>query len=258
VTASLVVVHRTADLLAAAVTARLITRLVDIQAAGQVPSWVLTGGTIADKIHRTLATSPARDAVDWERVELWWGDERYLPSGHADRNETQARAALLDTLTLDSTRVHAMPSSESSGNDPDSAASTYAEELAEAAEPEDHGASPTFDVEMLGVGPDGHVASLFPEMPALYDERPVVAVRGAPKPPPLRLTLTLGTLNRAREVWFVASGQEKAAAVRMALGGAGQIQVPAAGPRGLQRTLWLLDSDAAAQLPPTLPRLASP
>jgi 6-phosphogluconolactonase len=86
----------------------------------------------------------------------------------------------------------------------------------------------------------------------------VVAVRGAPKPPPLRLTLTLPTLSRAREVWFVVSGADKAAAVRMAMNGAGAVQVPAAGPRGMQRTLWLLDSEAAAELPAGLPRLASP
>jgi 6-phosphogluconolactonase len=258
VTASLVVVHRSPDLVAASVAARLVTRLVDVQAAGHVPSWVLTGGTIADKIHSTLASSPARDAIDWQHVDLWWGDERFLPAGHTDRNETQARAALLDALPLDPARVHAMPPGDSVGDDPDAAAATYADELSAAAQPEDHAVTPTFDIVMLGVGPDGHVASLFPEMPALYDERPVAAVRGAPKPPPTRLTLTLTTLRQAREVWFVVAGKEKAAAVQMAMSGAGPFQVPAAGPRGLQRTLWLLDSEAASQLPPTLPRLASP
>lgn len=257
-TVTSVVVHRSADLLAASVSARLITSLVDAQASDRVPSWVLTGGTIADKVHRSIAAAQARDAVDWARVELWWGDERFLPAGSADRNETQARAALLDAVPLDSARVHAMASSDSIGNDPDAAALAYADELARAAHPEDHGETPVFDILMLGVGPDGHVASLFPEMPALYDERPVVAVRRAPKPPPLRLTLTLSTLARAREVWFVVAGKDKAAAVRMAMSGAGPIQVPAAGPRGLQRTRWLLDREAAAELPAALPRLASP
>lgn len=257
-TSSSVVVHRSADLLASSVSARIVTTLVDLQAADRVPSWVLTGGTIADRVHHSLAQSAARDAVDWSRVDLWWGDERFLPAGHADRNETQVRSALLDALPLDGDRVHAFPASDSSGDDPDAAAKSYADELAAAARPEDHGANPIFDVLMLGVGPDGHVASLFPEMPALHDERPVVAVRGAPKPPPTRLTLTLPTLSRAREVWFVVSGADKATAVRMAMSGAGAIQVPAAGPRGLQRTLWLLDTEAAAELPPGLPRLASP
>jgi 6-phosphogluconolactonase len=258
VTASFVAVHRSADLLAAAVSARIVTSLVDAQAAGRVPSWVLTGGTIADRVHRSLAESPARDAVEWSQVELWWGDERFLPSGSSDRNETQARAALLDKLPVDEARVHPMPASDAFGDDPDAAAEEYRIQLSAAAQPEDHGPTPVFDLVMLGVGPDGHVASLFPELPALYDERPVAAVRGAPKPPPTRLTLTLPSLCRAREVWFVVSGADKAPAVRMAISGAGAVQVPAAGPRGLHRTLWLLDSEAAAELPPTLPRLASP
>ena len=87
---------------------------------------------------------------------------------------------------------------------------------------------PAFDVLLLGIGPEGHVASLFPGMPALYDERPVVAVRGSPKPPPTRLTLTLPSIQRAREVWILAAGPEKAGAVQLALSGVG----PGPGARG--------------------------
>ena len=252
-----VLVHRTADLLASAVAARLLTRLVDVQSAGRVPSLVLTGGGIADRIHRAVATSPARDAVDWRRVRLWWGDERFLPPGDPDRNETQGRAALLDQLPLDPALVHPMPADDGSA-DADAAAEDYAESLRRAAAPEDHGAIPTFDVVMLGMGPEGHVASLFPERPALYETRPVVAVHGSPKPPPTRISLTLPTLNRAREVWFLVAGEAKARAVRLALGGAGAMQVPAAGVHGQARTLWLLDSEAASQLPPGLSRIGSP
>jgi 6-phosphogluconolactonase len=219
---------------------------------------VLTGGSIADRIHGAVAASPARDAVDWSRVELWWGDERFLPSGDPDRNETQARKALIDHLRVDDTRIHPMAASDRVDDDPDRAAELYAAELAAAAEPEDHGDVPTFDIVMLGVGPDGHVASLFPERPALYDERAVVAVRHSPKPPPTRITLTMATLARAREVWFVVAGEDKAKAAHLALSGAGVVQVPAAGPRGTKRTLWMLDRDAASQLPPGLTRLASP
>ncbi len=111
---------------------------------------------------------------------------------------------------------------------------------------------------LLGIGPEGHVASLFPGMPALYDERPVVAVRGAPKPPPVRLSMTLPSIRQAREVWILAAGTEKAGAVRLALSGAGPVQVPAAGARGQQRTLFLLDRAAASALPPGLSRIASP
>jgi 6-phosphogluconolactonase len=130
--------------------------------------------------------------------------------------------------------------------------------LRKATRPEDHGPVPSFDVLLLGIGPDAHVASLFPGMPALYDERPVVAVRGAPKPPPTRLTLTLPAIRCARDVWVLAAGPEKAGAVRLALSGSGPVQVPAAGARGRQRTLFLLDKAAASQLPPQLNRIASP
>jgi 6-phosphogluconolactonase len=254
-----VLVHQTPGELAEAVCARLITTLVDIQSSGRIASWVMTGGTIADRIHATVAASSARDAVDWSRVEFWWGDERFLPAGDAERNETQARRALLDHIRADPARVHPIPACDAVDDDPDRAASAYAQELRQAARPEDHGEVPTFDILMLGVGPDGHVASLFPEKPALYEEaRTVVAVRGSPKPPPTRLTLTMPSLKRAREVWFVVAGDDKAKAAHLALSGAGEIQIPAAGPRGLQRTLWLLDRAAASQLPAALARIASP
>lgn len=251
-------VHHNTDVLAEAVCARLLTRLVDLQAAGRTPRWVLTGGTIADKVHRAVAGSPAKHAVDWSRVELWWGDERFVASDDPDRNELRAREALLDSVALSPALVHPMPAQDSSAAEPDTAAEQYAAELAAATAAEDHDGIPVFDILMLGVGPDGHVASLFPERPALYDDRVVVAVRGAPKPPATRLTLTMRALQCAREVWFVVAGEDKASAVRMALSGAGVVQVPAAGPRGRSRTLWLLDKAAASELPPGLSRIASP
>ena len=254
-----VLVHRDADLLADAVAARLVTRRVDAQAAAGSAAVVLTGGGIGTAVLSHLRDNPARDAVDWRRLDVWWGDERFVPTGDPDRNETSARAALLDHVDLDPARVHPMPGPDGTdGPDPETAARRYAASLAAAARPEDHGPVPTFDVLLLGVGPDGHIASLFPEMPAVYDERPVVAVRGAPKPPPTRLTMTLPTINAAREVWFLVSGREKATAARMALSGAGAVQVPAAGAHGRMRTLWLLDRDAAAELPRELARAASP
>ncbi|HSS68502.1 MAG TPA: 6-phosphogluconolactonase [Nocardioidaceae bacterium] len=254
-----VLVHHSPDELAQAVCARLITTLVDVQSAGRIPHWVLTGGGIADRIHRAVAESPARGAVDWSRVEAWWGDERFVPRGDPDRNETQVRAALLDHIAVDPDRVHHMAASDEVDDDPDRAAEDYAAELRRAAAPEDRDGVPTFDVLMLGMGPDGHVASLFPERPALYEEeRTAVAVRQSPKPPPTRVSLTMPVLNRAREVWLVVAGDDKAKAARLALGGAGVIQVPAAGPRGLQRTIWFLDRAAASDLPTGLTRIASP
>ncbi|MFP5334674.1 MAG: 6-phosphogluconolactonase [Actinomycetes bacterium] len=255
-----VVVHATPDLLAAAAAARLVTRLVDAQASRGHASLVLTGGTIGISMLRHLASCPPRDAVDWRRVDLWWGDERFLPAGDPDRNETQAREALLDVLPLDPARVHPMPASDGpDGDDVDAAAARYAGELRAASRPEDHGDVPTFDVLLLGVGPDGHCASLFPEQPAVYEtERSVVGVRSSPKPPPTRISLTMPALCAAEDVWFVVAGRDKAPAVEMALSGAGPVQVPAAGPSGRRRTLWLLDREAASSLPPGLARLASP
>jgi 6-phosphogluconolactonase len=254
-----VVVHHSSDALAEAVAARLVTRLVDVQSAGRLARIVLTGGTIADKIHAAVAASDARDSVDWSRVEVWWGDERFVDADSDDRNDKAARAALLDSVPLDPRYVHPMPTPADTGNDVDAAAERYAAELAAAAGPGDHGSVPTFDVLMLGVGPDGHVASLFPGKPALYEEgRTVVGVRGSPKPPPVRMSMTMPTLQRAQDVWFVVSGEQKAKAVHLALSGAGIVQVPAAGPKGISSTWWLLDKAAATELPPDLARIASP
>ncbi|GAA1369039.1 6-phosphogluconolactonase [Streptomyces beijiangensis] len=248
------VVHHDKELMAQATAARLITKILDAQASRGSASVVLTGGRNGNGLLAALATSPARDAIDWSRLDLWWGDERFLPEGDPERNITQAREALLDSVPLDPKRVHAMAASDGEyGNDVEAAADAYAAELAAAAGPEDHGPVPTFDVLMLGVGPDTHVASLFPELPAVREtERTVVGVHGAPKPPPVRISLTLPAIRAAREVWLLAAGADKAGAAAIALSGAGEIQAPAAGAYGRSRTLWLLDSAAASQLPPQL------
>ncbi|MGH8880306.1 MAG: 6-phosphogluconolactonase [Stackebrandtia sp.] len=245
-----VVVHPDADVLALSVAARLTTTIIDAQADRGEASVVLTGGRIAAKVHAALAASPVRHAIDWSRVDLWWGDERFLPSGDSRRNETQARDELLTALPLNPARVHPMPTSDGpDGDDPEAAAARYAVALANAAGPGSQ-AVPNFDVLMLGVGEDAHVASVFPGQPAIYESRPVVGVRGAPKPPPRRITLTFPALNAAQEVWLIASGAGKADAVGVALSGAGPKQAPAAGVRGLAATRWLLDRAAAGSVPP--------
>jgi 6-phosphogluconolactonase len=250
-----VIVHKDAQLLAKAVAARLVTRLVDSVAARGTASVVLTGGRIGTAVLAELGVAPARDAVDWRHVDIWWGDERFLPAGDPERNETGARSALLDHVDTDPARVHPMPGPDGpDGDDPEAAAARYASWLATATRPEDHAPVPEFDVLMLGIGPEAHVASLFPGMPALYDDRPVVAVRGSLKPPPIRLSLTLPSIQAAREVWIIASGTDKAKAIAMALSDAGRVLVPAGGARGRQRTLFLLDSGAAAKVPAQIGR----
>ncbi|MFI0740534.1 6-phosphogluconolactonase [Streptomyces sp. NPDC021100] len=258
-TAPQIVVHRDKELMARAAAARLITKIVDAQAARGTASVVLTGGRNGNGLLAALAASPARDAVDWSRLDLWWGDERYLPDGDAERNVTQARDALLDAVDLDPARVHAMPAADGRYDDADAAAEAYAAELAAAARPEDHGPVPSFDVLLLGVGPDTHIASLFPELPGVREtDRTVIGVHGAPKPPPTRISLTLPAIRAAREVWLLAAGEDKANAVALALSGAGEVQAPAAGAYGRSRTLWLLDQPAASQLPRDLYPPSSP
>jgi 6-phosphogluconolactonase len=242
-----VVVHASPALLAAATAARLVTRLVDIQATGRIPSVVLTGGGVGTDTLAHIASSPARDAVDWQRIDIFWGDDRFVPGDSDDRNEKGAREALLDHVRIDPARVHVMaPSDGEFGTDVDAAAEAYARVIDRRS---------GFDVLMLGMGPEGHVASIFPESPAVYEDRTVVAVRNCPKPPPTRISLTLPTIRTAQEVWLVTAGAGKAAAVAMALDGAGEVALPAAGAVGLSRTLWLLDRAAAAELPPTIARL---
>jgi 6-phosphogluconolactonase len=242
-----VFVHASGDLLASAAAARTVTRLADAIAAQGHAHLVLTGGGIGTKVLTAIAAAPARDAVDWRLVDFWWGDERFEVTGDPERNETGARAALLDVIGVDQARVHAVPGPDGpDGDDPDAAAARYAAELARAA---GAGAVPAFDVLMLGIGPEGHVASIFPEAPAAYATGSVVAVRDSPKPPPTRISFTFSAIQAAREVWVLASGAEKADAVAEALSGVSQDKLPAAGARGRDRTLFLLDQPAAAKLP---------
>jgi 6-phosphogluconolactonase len=248
-----VVVVADPELLAEAVAARLLTRLLDAQALRGTASLVLTGGGVGIAALEAVRRSPARTAIDWRRVDLWWGDERFVPGDDPARNELQARGALLDALDLDPRRVHPMAAAGGrDGDDVDAAAARYAEEL-RAAAPADHEVPP-FDVLLLGMGGEGHTASIFPESPAAHDDRLVVGVHGCPKPPPTRISLGFRALNAAREAWLVVAGAQKAPAVAMALSGTGRVQLPAAGVRGSVATLWLLDEAAASALPRDLRR----
>lgn len=249
-------IHPDSKLLAASVAARLVTRLVDVQNERGSATVVLTGGTLGIGALRAVAESPARSAVDWSSVDFWWGDERFLPAEDPERNAVQARAALLDKLDVSPERVHEFGSADQFGSQ-DDAAADYAKQLQQAAEKEAaqgielrDSRLPRFDILLLGVGPDAHVASLFPEMAGIRTKgETVIGVSGAPKPPPKRVSLTLEAINSAEEVWLGVAGQDKAGAVGLALAGAGPVQVPAAGARGKRKTLWLIDQEAASQLP---------
>ncbi|MGG5172598.1 6-phosphogluconolactonase [Pseudarthrobacter sp. J1738] len=256
-------IHPNSTVLMAAIAARLITKLVDVQDKYGEATVVLTGGTVGIGTLRAVAESSARPAVDWSKVNFWWGDERFVAADSADRNARQAREALLSHIGVDEARVFE-PGSSDDFDTADEAAADYSRRLAEAAaaehardysddRPDEPGTLPRFDVLLLGVGPDAHVASLFPEMAGIRErERTVVGVENSPKPPAGRISLTLPAINNAQNVWMVVAGEDKAGAVGLALAGANPFQVPAAGPRGHAQTLWLIDEAAAAKVPAAL------
>jgi 6-phosphogluconolactonase len=205
---------------------------------------VLTGGGTGIGLLKHLGSR----TVDWSRVHLFWGDDRYVPSNNDERNEKQAREALLDHIDIPADNIHPMPASDGRfGADLDGAARAYEQTLAansETGEP-----TPVFDVHLLGMGGEGHINSLFPHTPAVLEtRRMVVGVDDSPKPPPRRITLTLPAVRRSRQVWLVVSGEAKADAVAAAVGGADPADVPAAGAIGIEATVWLLDAAAARRL----------
>jgi 6-phosphogluconolactonase len=208
---------------------------------------VLTGGGNGIALLQYLGAQGQQ--IDWSKVHLFWGDDRYVPEDDDERNDKQARAALLDHIDIPSSHVHTMPASDGEfGSDLGAAALAYEQLLAANAEPGER--APNFDVHLLGMGPEGHINSLFPDTPAVLETtHMVVAVEDSPKPPPQRITLTLPAIRRSREVWLMVSGAAKADAVAAAIGGAQPVSIPAAGAVGLETTLWLLDEEAAAKLP---------
>ncbi|MGI9196782.1 MAG: 6-phosphogluconolactonase [Candidatus Nanopelagicales bacterium] len=233
-----------ADALAQAVGNALIDATIQAQRARGDAHLVLTGGGVGIALLAALRTSPRASGIDWARVHLWWGDERFVPEGDPDRNDTQARDALLDHVPLDPAHVHPMPVPGVSLVD---AAAAYADELRREAPAGSD--LPEFDVLLLGMGPEGHVASLFPDSAAVHAAGTVVAVPDSPKPPPERISLTLPALRSARSVWLVTAGSAKAEAVaRCVAPGTDPVDLPAAGARGRESTLLWVDREAAALL----------
>jgi len=242
VSAPRVEVHDTSETLATAVAGELLARLEDAQSAGHEPQIALTGGTIAEAVHSEVARLSAASEVDWSRVVVWWGDERFVAPDSPDRNAGEARAAFLSSLGVDPAKIHEMPST-ADAPDVDAAAVAYSDAVRMFGSGE-------FDVTMLGVGPDGHIASLFPGFPQLdVDDRIAVGVTDSPKPPPERISLTFDALNRSKSVWFLVSGDQKAPAVARALAeGTDRHDCPAAGVTGSEETIWFLDRAAASEL----------
>ncbi|GAA1182897.1 hypothetical protein GCM10009584_26200 [Ornithinimicrobium humiphilum] len=237
------------DAVAEAVADELVRRVEAAVADRGEAHVVLTGGSAGTAVTTALAARARAGELErevWRCVHLWWGDERFVPAGHEDRNDAQADAAGLADLPVLERNVHRVPA----GSDPDraeEAAARYAAELATHA-PEGSRV-PHLDVVLLGVGPDAHVASLFPGRPQLdVTDRTTAAVTDSPKPPPVRVTLTLPALTAAEAVWFVVTGEDKARAVERARGTHDDHEMPASCVRGRLETLWWLDEAAAARL----------
>lgn len=230
--------------LAAASADDLAALIAAAQEARGFASIVVTGGSNGIAILRELR----RAAVDWSRVDVFYGDERFVADGHRDRNDVQADEALFSHVQ--GPRLFRYPTSDEFGGDIALAAQVYAKRLSDnASERGFAGPLPTFDVHLLGMGPEGHINSLFPHTDAVREKsRLVVPVTDSPKPPPKRLTLTLPAVAYARQVWFLVSGEAKAQAVAAGVGDADPDDWPCAGAHGIDDTVWYIDKAAAAEL----------
>ncbi|MEO0024477.1 MAG: hypothetical protein RL196_918 [Actinomycetota bacterium] len=205
---------------------------------------VLTGGTVGIKTLAAIAEAGGVEELDFTRIHFWWGDERFVAADSADRNENQAREALLSKINLDAAKVHAFASADA-GLSLDDAAKAFAAHVAEFAAIDE--IVPEFDVVFLGIGPDGHIASLFPGKTLPASGVAIIAEHDSPKPPPARLSFTYEALNSAHQVWFVVSGADKADAVEVAFGDKPS-SLPVGRVAGRDATLWFIDEAAAASL----------
>jgi 6-phosphogluconolactonase len=211
-----------ADALVAALAAALCAEAETAIAARGVFHLVLAGGTTPLALYRELAARQAGDA----RWQVWYGDERCLPVDHPGRNSRMVEAAWLSASRIPPENRRPIPAERG----PQEAAAVYAEWLAGVAD---------FDVVLLGMGEDGHTASLFPGQP--WDGADVLAVRAAPKPPPERVSLSAARLSRSQRVWFVVTGAGKQGALSRWKSGAA---LPVSAIQGKQQTVAWLDAAA--------------
>ncbi|PJM75707.1 6-phosphogluconolactonase [Bifidobacterium simiarum] len=257
-----VIIYPSAEVLQEALAARFLLKISDRLAKHQRVDVALTGGTDGIALLRAVGESPLSAAVDWSRVHLWWGDERFVPADDPDRNALQAREAWFGKLVEDGvmpeSHIHEMPADDrddearmTATEDENydavtQAAKAYEKEIVKAL-----GKKQAFDIALFGVGPDGHFASLFPNHPALRSKDKktrVIGITDSPKMPPMRISLTVPFIRSCRRVWVFASTPRKVEAVGKALAGTNNPQVPSSFAGGAKETLWLLDKDSAANL----------
>jgi 6-phosphogluconolactonase len=207
----------------------------------------LSGGSTPRALFQLLAREPFRSRIAWDRVELFWGDERCVPPDHADSNYRMAREHLLDAVPVPPVRVHRI---EAERPDHPAVAAAYQAEIARVLGGTPGGPPPAFDLILLGMGPDGHTASLFPGTAALVETKQWVVANHVPKFEADRITLTYPILNRGAHVVFMAAGADKTAVLREVLEGPPDLtRLPSQGVRPeAGGPLWLVDRAAAAQL----------
>jgi 6-phosphogluconolactonase len=206
----------------------------------------ITGGTLGILILAKIAEHPRRDDIAWDRVHIWWGDERFVAADSADRNANQAKDALLSQLALDPAKVHEFPAYEptsgvSIAEQLDTAAATFAAVVEEYKDGQDQ---ILFDITLLGMGPDGHIASLFPGHAIPAAGLSIVAEHNSPKPPPQRLTFTYEAINNSTEIWFLIGGTDKAEPTSVAFSSE-PTRLPVGRVQGLEKTVWFVDEAAA-------------
>nr|WP_044199448.1 6-phosphogluconolactonase [Oscillochloris trichoides] len=205
----------------------------------------LSGGKVPPRVHHIIASPPLRNQIPWEALSIIWVDERYVPFDSPDSNYLLARQTLLDHTPIPSDQVYPVPTYYAT---PELAASVYERQVQ--ALLGTHGGQ--IDISILGMGADGHTASLFPQHPALNAaaNQHVIAVTDAPKPPPTRISLTPAVLNRSRLALFLVTGGDKAAMLAAALRGPfTPTEIPAQMIRPAQgRVVWMLDAEAAIHI----------
>ena len=257
------IVYPNPEVLAQAVAARTLLTIIDLLAEPdrQRVDIAVTGGTDGIYVLKVMGESPLADAVDWRRVHVWWGDERFVAADDDDRNAKQAREAwfgkLIEDGLMPAGNIHEMPAD---GRDADEIASASPEQtdavLAAAAAEyqrelvEQLGSEPALDIAMFGVGPDAHFASLFPDHGEVEIDDPhvlVAGVRDSPKPPPLRVTLTVPMIARSKHTWVFTSETRKADAVKAAFAQRDNPHAPSSYADGVE-LLWLIDEGAASKL----------
>jgi 6-phosphogluconolactonase len=225
---------------------RFVVLAIEASASSGRFTVALSGGSTPRAMYSLLATSGFAERIPWPKVHLFWGDERCVPPDHPDSNYRMVRESLLSKISIPSENVHRMAGEK----DPKMAAADYEEQLITFFRLSE-GAPPRFDLILLGLGEDGHTASLFPESDALNETQRLVATTYLPKLNAHRLTLTLPVLNESAEIYFLVAGKNKAAIVKELLGTDPTIaKFPAQRIQPADGALtWFITRDAAAELP---------